>query len=77
MNIKLELLKDYISDFVNSHIKDFEIDADKIADTVAINMLSEIQRIIKNDLLTDFEIVEEIVCVFEKYNIDAGGCHDF
>ena len=46
MNIKLELLKNYISDFVNNHIE-------------------------------DFEIVEEIVCIFEKYNINSGGCHNF
>ena len=77
MNIKLELLKNCISDFVNSHIEDFEINADEIADTTAINILTEIQNIIKNDNLTDFEIVEEIICIFEKYNIDSGGCHDF
>ncbi len=25
----------------------------------------------------DFDVVEEIVFIFEKYNIDAGGRHDF
>ena len=30
-----------------------------------------------NICIDDFEIVEKIVCVFEKYNIDFGGCHDF
>ncbi len=46
MKIKLELLKNHISDFVNSRIE-------------------------------DFEIVEEIILVFEKYSIDSGNCHDF
>ena len=77
MNIKVELLKSYISDFIKYRIEDFEIDASQIADTVAIKMLREIQSIIKNESYSDFDAVEEIVRVFEKYNIDFGGRHDF
>ena len=77
MNIKLELLKSYISDFINNSLEDFEIDATEIADTLAINMLGEIQRIIKNERYSDFEAIEEIVCLFEKYKIDDGVRHDF
>ncbi len=77
MKIKTELLKAYISDIINNQIEDFEIDADKIANTVAIEILAKIQEIIKNDNYSDFEIVDEIVCVFEDYKIDFGNCHDF
>ncbi len=77
MNIKLELLKRYIVDFINNNLENFEIDASKIADTVAINMLSEIQNIIRNENYSDFDAIEEIVCVFEKYKIDFGSRHDF
>lgn len=77
MKIKTELLKAYISYIINERIEDFEIDANEIADSVAIKMLAEIQKIIKNDDYSDFEMVEEIVCVFEKYKIDFGNCHDF
>ena len=77
MKIKVELLKTHISDFINSRIEDFEIDADDIANTVAIKILAESQEIIKNDSYSDFERIEEIVCVFEKYKIDFGNCHDF
>ena len=77
MKIKVELLKTHISDFINSRSEDFEIDADDIANTVAIKILAEIQEIIKNDSYSDFERIEEIVCVFEKYKIDFGNCHDF
>jgi len=77
MKIKTELLKAYISDYVKQRIDDFEIDADEITNTVAIKMLSEIQAILQKEENPDFEIVEQIVCVFEKYNIDFGGCHDF
>ena len=36
MNIKVELLKNYISDFINFKLEDFEIDASHIADSTAI-----------------------------------------
>ncbi|MBE7048987.1 MAG: hypothetical protein E7393_06445 [Ruminococcaceae bacterium] len=77
MNIKLELLKSCISDFINNNLKDFEIDADKIADTVAINVLREIQKVIQDEECSDFDAIEEIVCIFEKYKVDAGFRHDF
>ena len=77
MNIKTELLKMYISDYIQGRIQDFEIKANEIADTVAIKMLSEIQDILKNDTYSDFEIVDNIVCVFEKYKISSGNCHDW
>lgn len=77
MNIKVELLKSYITDYIKSQIEDFNIDASKIADSTAIQMLSEIQNIIKNECYTDFETVERIVCVFENHKIDFGNRHDF
>ena len=77
MNIKVELLKNYISDFIQNKIKDFEIDSSQIADTTATQMLSEIQKIIRNEKYSDFEAIEEIVCIFDKYNIDFGFRHDF
>lgn len=73
----MEVLKGYITDFINNQLEDFEIDADKIADSVAINMLTEIQKIIKSESYSDFEAIEKIVCVFEKYGIDYGSRHDF
>ncbi len=77
MNIKLELLKRNITDFIDSRLEDFKIDAGEIADSVAINVLSEIQNIIRNENYSDFDAIEEIVCVFEKYKIDFGVRHDF
>lgn len=77
MNIKLELLRRYLSDFINSRIEDFEIDASQIANTTALDMIMEIQKIIKDENYSDFDAIEEIVCIFEKYKIDAGFRHDF
>lgn len=77
MKVKLDLLRNCITDIINSKIEDFEIDASKIADTTAIQALNEIQKVIKDEDYSDFEAIEEIVCIFEKYNIDAGFRHDF
>ena len=77
MNIKVELLRNYISDFINNKIEEFEIDASQIADSTAIQMLSEIQKVIKDEIYSDSDAMEEIVCIFEKYNIDTGFRHDF
>jgi len=77
MNIKTELLKNYISDYINNRIEDFDLDADDITNTLAIDMLEEIQRIIKNEDFTDFEVVEEIVILFQNYGLDFGSRHNF
>ena len=77
MQIKLELLKGAIFDAINEKLPYMEIDVDKIADTTAIKALSEIKEIIHDKEKEDFDVVEEIVRVFEKYHIDIGGRHDF
>ncbi len=77
MKIKIELLKGYISDYVNSYLEDFEIDASQIANTTAIQMLGEIQKVVQDENYSDFDAIEEIVCIFEKYRIEAGSRHDF
>ena len=76
MDIKVELLKRELIRKINEELDDFEIDATQIADTTAIKMLREIQQILKADE-DDFMIVEKIVLLFEKYNIDCSPCHDF
>ena len=77
MNIKLELLRDYIDDFIKQRIEDFDIDASKIANTKAIQMLSEIQKVLKKEEYSDFDAMEKKVLIFEKNNIDFGSRHDF
>lgn len=77
MNLKLELLQNAIFDAISEKLSYMEIDADKIADTTAIKALSEIKEIINDEDKSDFDAIEDIVCVFEKYNIDIGGRHDF
>ena len=40
-------------------------------------MIAEIQEVITDEKYSDFDAIEAIVCIFEKYNIDAGNRHDF
>lgn len=77
MQIKLELLQNAIFDAISQKLSYMEINADDIANTTAINALSEIRDIISDYTKSDYDAVEEIVCIFEKYNIDIGGRHDF
>ena len=66
MNIKLELLREYIADYVRFKLEDFEIDVSQIANTTAIMALGEIQKVIKDENYSDFDAIEEIVCIFEN-----------
>ena len=77
MNIKLELIQSYIIDLVKTVLEDTNFQASEIADTTAISALSEIKSIISDENLSDFDAVEEIVCVLESYGIDVGSRHDF
>ena len=77
MKIKTELIKDYIADAICNQLTDFEIDEDEIADTRATLILDAVREILLREELSDFEIVDEIVMLFNRCNIDCGSCHDF
>ena len=77
MNIKLELIQNHITYIVKNALEEADFDASEIADTTAISALSEIKAVVSNENLCDFDAMENIVNIFEKYNIDFGGRHDF
>ena len=77
MNTKLELIQSHITEMVVKLLENNTIDYNTIADTNAILILKKIKKIIADESLSDFEVVEEIVCILEKNNIDCGGRHDF
>lgn len=76
MNIKHELIQSHIAEMVEKLLEENIVDC-SIADTNAIIILNEIKKVIADDSLSDFDAVEEIVCIFEKNNIDCGARHDF
>ncbi len=52
------------------------------SNTIAVKTLMEIQEVVKRGNIvdgdkSDFDIVEDIVGILERYNISTGGCHDF
>lgn len=77
MKVKTELVKSHIASRICDYMDDIiEFDANEITNTKALEILQEIQNVITGDM-DDFEMIEEIVCIFERNNIDAGACHDF
>ena len=77
MNVSLELLSSNLSDFILEELTLKKFNAKKLVDTKATQILQEIQNVLAKENLSDFELVEEIVCIFEKNNLSIGGCHDF
>lgn len=47
-----------------------------VTDGMAVRALQDIQDILNNENLTDFQCVEEIVLIFEHYNLSTSR-HDF
>lgn len=77
MRIKTELFANAVRDSLINYLPYMDIDIGEIADTIAIKALSEIQEVLNNYEYNDFEIVEKIVCIFEKYDLSSGSAHDF
>ncbi len=77
MNIEFELMSNEIAKVMVEFLKITEPDIGKKVNRTAIEMLKEIKMAVCDGNLTDFDVVEKIVCLFEKNNIDCGGRHDF
>ena len=77
MSLEIELLGNMLSETIKQYLLNLNINCDVIADAVSVKALSEIQQILKNDCISDFDAIEQIICVFEKYDLDFGSRHDF
>ncbi|MBO5059660.1 MAG: hypothetical protein J6C82_01935 [Clostridia bacterium] len=77
MNIKLELLSGAISDAICEKLAYMEINADETIDTRATAILAEIQNILTEENLSDFDAIEKIVAVLQKNKLSTGTRHDF
>lgn len=65
---------------INISFPDLSINAEKIVESASYGALVGIQKILKNDSLSDqecFRIIEEIVRIFERLGSDCGSRHDF
>ena len=72
-----DLLKYIIRQEVERTISETENNAADKVESLSIKILEEIVEILKNHELSDFDIVENIVCIMDKYEIDCGVCHEF
>ena len=43
----------------------------------AVKMIKEIQTVLVNDEYNDYDVVEAIVEIFEKYDVDSGARNDY
>lgn len=78
MKVSEELLCQSIGKNVLSMLEFCREEFIETADTKAVEVLEKIKAVLhRHEELSDFEIVDEIVEIFIKYNIDIGGCHDF
>lgn len=77
MDIKIELLKNAIAELVINKLENLDIDINEIVQTTAVSALSDIQSVLKDAAISDFEAIEKIVLIFEKHNISYGSRHDW
>ena len=76
MKIKLELFAEVISQAIKSAINGIEINVSEEAYYLAAKIVKEIREVLVDRKIgEDYEVVEAIMEVFEKYNIDAGDRH--
>ena len=73
MKVKIELSDDVIVKTVMKKIENLEYEIE----STALRMLSEIHKAILNEELSDFDVVEEIVNIFERNGENCGIRHDF
>ncbi len=78
MDIKLEIFSWAVSDAIKEAMRYIYIDTNDVVNSVALAALNDIKFIINDENIEDdFDVVEEIVNVLQKYNIGIGGRHDF
>ena len=73
-----DLLSYILQEELKNAIENMDADIKDKMKILAIGILAEIQAVLERHYeLSDFQIVEEIVCIMERYKIDCGACHDF
>ena len=66
MDIKLELLSEWVCEAVRDNFTTLNINPRKIIDTKATKILGEIKEVICNDELDDFMAIDKIVDIFQN-----------
>ncbi len=86
MEVPKELLNQYLVKYLNDNIAHFtdklDLDISSIVQSCAVQALEEIRAAIRRnddfyDNAGDFNTIEEILQIFDKYGLHSGACHDF
>ena len=77
MDITEEILAYELREKLLETVKLCQAYSGDVIQTTAVQCLQAIQAAIKDESKSDFDVVEEIDCIFENYGIDAGIRHDF
>lgn len=77
----MELYKDVLykeaGKLLFDSLLEIQTDLKEIINLKSVESLQKIKAAIENDSLSDFECIEEIVCIFESMGSDGGNRHDF
>ena len=76
MSVKKDLLKKAVADTICGYIGDMCVDEDAVVNSEALEILEEIQSVILTDA-EDCHIVEAVVTILNRHNIDTGSCHNY
>ena len=72
----MEIHEDLLCRYILSHLLVLPFQAADV-ESKAISLLRDIQAVIQDMERSDFEMVEDIITLFEEYGLDAGVRHDF
>ena len=62
---------------INISFSGLKLDSDDMVEMQSYKALKKIKNVIENDSLSDFECVEEVVCILENIGSSGGNRHDF
>ncbi len=77
MNLHKELYCHQLGYYMYLYCKEIKDSINDKLEGTALKALDEIRTVIRNTAMSDFEIVDEIVTILNKYGISTGGQHDF
>ncbi len=77
MNTENELIQKIVLEHLENYFSFYNFNIQEIAKIKSIKIINAIKEVLSNDDLSDFDAIEEIICIFEKHGIDTGNRHDF
>ena len=77
MDLEVDLLSNELMEIIKRYISETDVPYNQIINSTAVEILKQIQQVLIDCQLSDFERIEKIVCIFKEHHIFCGVCHDF